>query len=180
MKISMKMLKPILIFLRRNTLFSKSFDGLWDPLAEFLDASSWISSPLDWIIFIEFLFFFFFALPHTMHASDVSADHQLRPWSMVMIPEDISLRTSLFRPSGSRLLPMLQFASTRQRIKGRGIVRTSWAPQLRIFAQDSIGGFLTYCGQSSLIEGLNSGRALDMLPCKSDLVWMPEFFRRKW
>lgn len=67
MKISMKMLKPILIFLRRKTLFSKSFDGLWDPLAEFLDASSWMSSPLDWIIFIEFLFFFFFC-PSTYNA----------------------------------------------------------------------------------------------------------------
>ncbi|KAJ4765149.1 Glycosyltransferase [Rhynchospora pubera] len=55
-------------------------------------------------------------------------------------------------------------ASFEERIKGSGHVEWGWVPQMRILAHPSVGGFLTHCGPSSVIESLQFGHPLIMLP----------------
>lgn len=54
------------------------------------------------------------------------------------------------------------------RTKDRGVVWRTWAPQLRILGHESVGGFVTHCGLSSVVEGLYFGRALIMFPLWGD------------
>lgn len=52
--------------------------------------------------------------------------------------------------------------------KGRGVVWTSWAPQLKILAHDSIGGFLSHSGWSSVVEALKFEIPLVLFPITND------------
>ena len=54
-----------------------------------------------------------------------------------------------------------------ERVSDRGLVLRGWAPQLRVLANSSIGGFLTHCGWSSVIEALGFGQPLILFPVAS-------------
>ncbi|GMI99014.1 UDP-glycosyltransferase 91C1 [Hibiscus trionum] len=56
----------------------------------------------------------------------------------------------------------------RQRTQGRGVVCFGWAPQLEILGHPSIGGSLFHSGWGSIIETLQFGHALVVLPFVAD------------
>ncbi|KAJ9555831.1 hypothetical protein OSB04_010445 [Centaurea solstitialis] len=43
------------------------------------------------------------------------------------------------------------------RVKDRGLVVSSWVPQVEILGHNSIGGFLTHCGWNSILESIANG-----------------------
>jgi hypothetical protein len=66
-----------------------------------------------------------------------------------------------------------------ERTKDRGVVWTGWAPQLRILGHESVGGFLTHCGWSSVTEAFQFGRALILLPFLGDQGLIARFLEEK-
>jgi len=60
-----------------------------------------------------------------------------------------------------------------------GLVWNKWAPQFRILAHESIGGFLTHCGWSSVIESLQVGCPLIMLHFHNEQSLNAKFYGRK-
>lgn len=66
-----------------------------------------------------------------------------------------------------------------ERTKDRGVVCTSWAPQLKILNHDSVGGFLTHCGLSSVVEAVQFGKAMILLPFMADQVLISRTLEEK-
>ncbi|WVZ17411.1 hypothetical protein V8G54_010393 [Vigna mungo] len=62
---------------------------------------------------------------------------------------------------------------------GKGLVWRTWAPQMRILAHKSVGGFLTHCGWSSVLESLLVGCPLVMLPFQIDQFVVARFMEEK-
>ncbi|KAI4314433.1 hypothetical protein L6164_027343 [Bauhinia variegata] len=50
-----------------------------------------------------------------------------------------------------------------ERTRERGVVWTSWAPQLKILGHDSVGGFLTHSGWTSVVEAIQNEKPLVLL-----------------
>ncbi|XP_050205608.1 UDP-glycosyltransferase 91A1-like [Mercurialis annua] len=55
-----------------------------------------------------------------------------------------------------------------ERTKERGVVCTSWAPQLKILAHDSVGGYLIHSGWSSVVEASQHAIPLILMTFTSD------------
>ncbi|CAI9276182.1 unnamed protein product [Lactuca saligna] len=51
-----------------------------------------------------------------------------------------------------------------ERTRGRGVVCREWAPQFKILSHESVGGLLIHSGMSSVVEGLQLGKPLVLLP----------------
>ncbi|KAK3001058.1 hypothetical protein RJ639_045821 [Escallonia herrerae] len=55
-----------------------------------------------------------------------------------------------------------------ERTKGRGVVWTSWGPQVKILSHDAVGGYLMHSGLGSVVEAVQFGKALILLTFYAD------------
>ncbi|MED6195096.1 hypothetical protein PIB30_034836 [Stylosanthes scabra] len=174
----------------------KAFDGLEEPLAKFLETSTphwliydfapfWlppITSKLD--IFrlqqvlggVDGL-----AVRSCMEIEAESIKSFQNEYSKSVIPvglippsaqlfSEIAMGLEL---SGFPFFWVLKKQNTSPDISGsieskRGILWSNWVPQLKILAHKSVGGFLSHSGWSSVIESLQFGCPLVMLPFQNE------------
>ncbi|XP_022632462.1 UDP-glycosyltransferase 89A2 [Vigna radiata var. radiata] len=54
------------------------------------------------------------------------------------------------------------------RVSGRGIVVTGWAPQVAILSHRVVGGFVSHCGWNSVMEAMVSGVVIIGWPMEAD------------
>lgn len=55
-----------------------------------------------------------------------------------------------------------------ERSSERGLVVTGWAPQNEILGHENVGGFVSHCGWSSVMESMYFGKAVVAMPMKND------------
>ncbi|XP_027367433.1 UDP-glycosyltransferase 91A1-like [Abrus precatorius] len=55
-----------------------------------------------------------------------------------------------------------------ERTQGRGVVCTTWAPQLKILGHVAVGGFLSHAGWTSVVEAVQTEKPLVLLPFLAD------------
>lgn len=53
-------------------------------------------------------------------------------------------------------------------MKGKGLILEGWAPQAKILAHPSIGGFVSQCGWSSIMDSITFGVLIIALPMQLD------------
>lgn len=55
-----------------------------------------------------------------------------------------------------------------ERVEGRGLVVEDWAPQGQILGHESVGGFVSHCGCSSMMESMKFGVPIIAMPMHLD------------
>ncbi|KAL5705631.1 hypothetical protein ACHQM5_023910 [Ranunculus cassubicifolius] len=55
-----------------------------------------------------------------------------------------------------------------EKMEGKGLIITDWAPQVLILDHPAIGGFMTHCGWNSILEGITAGLPLITWPLFAD------------
>ena len=86
---------------------------------------------------------------------------------------DIKCHEASFRTSwNDRLILCKNWTlGFQERTRDRGLLLTSWAPQLQILAHKAVGLYLSHCGWNSTLEAICAGIPLLTCPCFVD-QWM--------